>query len=56
MTDSSWTAAPHWVETDQVVTVDVSQRLLRKLAVVSNREKMREVDDRLRRLLLPDGG
>lgn len=55
VTDSTWKAEPHWIETDQIVTVDVGQRLIRKLAVVTNRERMAEVDSWLRRLLLPEG-
>lgn len=51
----AWKAEPHWVETDQIVTVDVSERLIRKLAVVANAAKMREVDEWLRRLLIPAG-
>jgi mRNA interferase MazF len=55
VTDSSWTAQPHWVETDQIITVDVGQRLIRQLAVVTNTEKMAEVNSWLRKLLIPDG-
>ena len=55
ITDAAWKAEPHWVETDQIVTVDVSERLIRKLAVVANAAKMREVDEWLRRLLIPAG-
>lgn len=51
--DAAWTPQPHWVETDQIVTVDVGHRLLRNLAVVTNPERMGEVDSWLRRLLLP---
>lgn len=53
VTDATWTARPHWVETDQIVTVDVGQRLLRQLAVVVNPAKMKEVDTWLRKLLIP---
>jgi mRNA-degrading endonuclease toxin of MazEF toxin-antitoxin module len=53
--DASWRALPHWVETDQIVTVDTSVRLLRHLATVMKPEKMREVDEWLRRLLIPSG-
>lgn len=53
VTDSSWTAHPHWVETDQIVTVDTSLRLIRNLAVVTSVEKMKQVDSWLRRLLIP---
>lgn len=51
--DVTWMPHPHWVETDQIITVDVSQRLIRNLAVVSNVERMAEVDSWLRRLLIP---
>lgn len=51
--DARWRAQPHWVETDQIVTVDVAERLIRHLATVTNREKMKAVDEWLRRLLIP---
>ena len=54
VTDSTWTAQPNWIETDQIVTVDVGQRLIRQLAVVTNPEKMAEVNSWLRRLLIPE--
>jgi mRNA interferase MazF len=53
VTDTTWTARPHWIETDQIITVDVSQRLIRQLAVVVNAAKMKEVDTWLQRLLIP---
>jgi mRNA interferase MazF len=53
VTDTAWTARPHWVETDQIITVDVSRRLVRQLAVIANAEKMKEVDTWLQRLLIP---
>jgi mRNA interferase MazF len=53
VTDATWAARPHWVETDQIITVDVSQRLIRQLAVIVNAEKMKEVDAWLQRLLIP---
>ena len=53
ITDATWKAEPHWVETDQIVTVDRSERLLRHLATVADRAKMREVDGWLRQLILP---
>ncbi len=46
-----WKPRPHWVATDQVVTVDVAQRALRHLATVIDEERMLEVDDSLRMLL-----
>ncbi len=54
VTDATWTAEPHWVETDQIITVDVGQRLIRQLAVVTNAEKMTEVNSWLRKLLIPE--
>lgn len=52
--DSTWKAEPHWVETDQIVTADVGQRLLRQLAIVKNAEKMAEVNAWLHKLLIPE--
>jgi mRNA interferase MazF len=46
-----WEPRPHWVATDQIVTVDVGQRALRHLATVIDEERMLEVDDFLRMLL-----
>jgi mRNA interferase MazF len=51
--DSSWTAKPHWVETDQIIAIDRAERLLRHLATLTNVEKIRAVDYWLRRLILP---
>lgn len=53
VTDAAWTVRPHWVETDQIITVDTDQRLVRRLAVIVNAEKMKEVDTWLQRLLIP---
>lgn len=53
--DTRWHAQPHWVQTDQIVTVDAAQRLHRHLATVINPDKMREVDHWLQRLLIPFG-
>ncbi|HET6343099.1 MAG TPA: type II toxin-antitoxin system PemK/MazF family toxin [Gemmatimonadota bacterium] len=46
-----WTPRPHWVATDQIVTVDVRHRALRHLATIIDDEKMLNVDDSLRMLL-----
>lgn len=32
--DATWDARPHWVETDQIVTVDTAHRALRHFATV----------------------
>jgi mRNA interferase MazF len=48
---TGWKPRPHWVATDQIVTVDVNQRALRHLATVIDEEKMLDVDDSLRMLL-----
>lgn len=53
LADASWQPKPHWVATDQIVTLDVARRLLRHLATVANPERMAEVDLWLRRLILP---
>jgi mRNA interferase MazF len=49
--DMDWEPKLHWVETDQIVTVDLRQRALRHLATVIDEEKLRSVDDSLRMML-----
>jgi mRNA interferase MazF len=49
--DVTWRAKPHWVATDQIVTVDAGARAIRHLATVHNDEKLRRIDDSLRLLL-----
>lgn len=51
LADTGWQAKPHWVETDQIVTVDTSQRALRHLATVVTEEKLQLVDESLRMML-----
>lgn len=51
LADTSWEPRPHWVETDQIVTVDTQHRALRHLATVVNEERLRSVDDSLRMML-----
>ena len=46
-----WAPLPHWVATDQIVTVDIAWRALRHLATVINEEKMLDVEDSLRMML-----
>ncbi len=49
--DAAWQAKPHWVATDQIVTVDTAHRAIRHLATVVNAEKLGRIDDSLRLLL-----
>ncbi|MCP4660033.1 MAG: type II toxin-antitoxin system PemK/MazF family toxin [bacterium] len=49
--DANWTPRPHWVATDQIVTVDTAHRAIRHLATVINEVKLRQVDESLRMLL-----
>jgi mRNA interferase MazF len=51
LTDKAWQAQPHWVETDQIVTVDSQHRALRHLATVISEEKLQAVDASLRMML-----
>ena len=51
LADTSWQPRPHWVETDQIVTVDTRQRALRHLATLMDEDKLRSVDDSLRIML-----
>lgn len=49
--DASWEARPHWVMTDQIVTVDTRNRAIRHLATVKNPDRLFEIDDSLRMIL-----
>ena len=51
LADTGWQPKPHWVETDQIVTVDTRHRALRHLATVVNEDKLRAVEDSLRMML-----
>ncbi len=51
LADTSWQPKPHWVETDQIVTVDTRHRALRHLATLIDEEKLRRVDGSLRMML-----
>ena len=49
--DAAWQAKPHWVATDQIVTVDTAHRAIRHLGTVVNAEKLQRIDDSLRLFL-----
>ncbi len=49
--DVAWEPRPHWVATDQIVTVDTAERALRHLGTLVNDAKVEEVDASLRMLL-----
>lgn len=51
LADTSWEPKPHWVETDQIVTVDTQHRAVRHLATILNEDRLRSVDDSLRMML-----
>jgi len=51
LTDKAWQPQPHWVETDQIVTVDTQYRALRHLATVVGEAKLQAVDESLRMML-----
>lgn len=51
LADTDWEPKPHWVETDQIVTVDTGRRALRHLATVIDDEKLGSVDESLRMML-----
>ena len=51
LADTNWQPKPHWIETDQIVTVDTRHHALRHLATVIQDEKLRQVDDSLRMML-----
>lgn len=49
--DATWEPRPHWIMTDQIVTVDTDRRALRHLATVANADRLRQIDDSLRAVL-----
>jgi mRNA interferase MazF len=51
LADTGWKPKPHWVQTDQLVTVDTNRRALRHLATVVAEEKLRRVDESLQMML-----
>ena len=51
LTDQGWHARPHWLETDQLVTVDTRHRALRHLATLVDEDKLAAVDDSIRMML-----
>lgn len=51
LADTTWQPKRHWVETDQIVTVDARQRALRHLATLVDEGKLRSVDHSLRMML-----
>ena len=51
LADRTWQAKPHWVATDQIVTVDAPARAVRLLATVGHADRMDAVDGSLRLLL-----
>lgn len=53
VTDATWAPKRSWVATDQIVAIDRTHRLIRHLATLANPDRMAEVDEWLRRLILP---
>lgn len=51
--DATWTPKASWVETDQIVANDRTHRLIRNLATLESPDRIRQVDEWLRRLILP---
>jgi mRNA interferase MazF len=49
--DASWQPLPHWIATDQIVTIDTAGRAIRHLATLADAKKLEAVDDSLRLLL-----
>lgn len=49
--DASWRPLPHWVATDQIVTIDTAGRAIRHLATLVAEKKLDAVDDALRLML-----
>jgi len=49
--DPDWTPRPNWVEIDQILAVDLSERIKRHLATVVTESKLAAVDISLRMML-----
>ena len=49
--DASWQPLPHWVATDQIVTIDTGGRAIRHLATLADARTLEAVDESLRLLL-----
>lgn len=49
--ESDWEARPHWIMTDQIVTVDARHRAVRQLATIVRPDRLAELDDSLRLIL-----
>ena len=49
--DETWTPRPHWVMTDQVVTLDRTSRATRHLATVASDSGLAAIDASLRQML-----
>jgi mRNA-degrading endonuclease toxin of MazEF toxin-antitoxin module len=49
--DVKWQPKPHWVATDQIVTVDTTKRAIQHLGTVISTEKLHRIDESLRLLL-----
>ena len=51
LVESDWEARPHWIMTDQIVTLDAHHRAVRHLATIVRPERVAELDDSLRLIL-----
>lgn len=49
--ERQWQPRPHWVATDQIVTVDTAARARRHLATVASQERLAAIDASLRMML-----
>lgn len=47
---AQWTPKPSWVQTDQVVTLDVRRRVRRHLATLSNARSRTQIEARVREI------
>ena len=52
--DADWLPKPHWVATDQLVTLDTQMRAIRHLATLENTECLEQVNESLRAMLSLD--
>lgn len=51
VSDPAWEVRPHWIMTDQIVTLDARHRAVRRLATIAEPARVSEIDESLRLIL-----
>jgi mRNA-degrading endonuclease toxin of MazEF toxin-antitoxin module len=51
LSTADWKAKESWIQTDQIVTIDVRRRALRHVATLTSSDRRSEIETRLREIL-----